>query len=230
MSAAHDKPPPITPADTSQDHQAWLHMWRKGKTGEFHQAKVNPMLRRFWHSLVPDPQGRVFVPLCGKSFDLLWLAAQGHEVVGVELSPVAINAFFDGCDLKPVKRKRGKITSHECGRIKLWCGDFFRLQPDDLGPIDVVYDRAALTALPEVLRAPYVAQLRHLVKPGCSVFLVTVAEFDPDTPRPDSGDLRAVDEEVRTLYAAHFNIDMAHREVETTGLEHTVYRMTPRTA
>ena len=32
----------------------------------------------------------MFVPLCGKSLDLRHLASLGHEVVGVELSPIAV--------------------------------------------------------------------------------------------------------------------------------------------
>ncbi|WP_227817547.1 thiopurine S-methyltransferase [Nitrogeniibacter aestuarii] len=226
MSASRSTPRLLETLATHQDHQDWLRMWRKGQTDDFHQAKINPLLRRFWHTLVPDPAARVFVPLCGKSLDLLWLAARGHEVIGVELSPVAINAFFSECGLKPDKRKRGKLTRHDSERISLLCGDFFRLEPDDLGAIDVVYDRAALTALPEALRAPYVARLRHLVPPQCTVFLVTVADVDPDAP--DEVRAGGIDEDIRRLYAAHFDIDMAHREPGFTDLEHTAYRLRPR--
>ena len=41
------------------------------------------------------------MPLCGKSLDLLWLAAQGHRVLGVEISPLAVDAFFAEQDLTP---------------------------------------------------------------------------------------------------------------------------------
>ncbi len=34
---------------------------------------------------------RVLVPLCGKTPDLLWLAEQGNEIVGVELSEIAVH-------------------------------------------------------------------------------------------------------------------------------------------
>lgn len=48
---------------------------------------------------------RVFVPLCGKSLDMIWLAQQGHEVIGVELSPVAVEDFFRENGLNPVQRR-----------------------------------------------------------------------------------------------------------------------------
>jgi len=230
-------PPPHPPPESArQDHNDWLRMWRKGHI-DFHQHKVNPLLRRFWHTLAPPAPARVFVPLCGKSLDLLWLAAQGYEVVGVELSPVAVKAFFDEGQLKPRKHKRGKLTRHETERITLLCGDFFRLSAEDLGHIDAVYDRAALTALPEALRTHYVAHLRRIVPPDCHLLLLTIADADPPpTPAAGKADAR-VDAEIRSLYTRHFHIDMAHREPGTicepanaapTAVEYTVYRLAPK--
>ena len=42
------------------------------------------------------------MPLCGKSLDMVWLAAQGHEVLGVELAPLAVEQFFAENELRPV--------------------------------------------------------------------------------------------------------------------------------
>ena len=36
----------------------------------------------------------VFVPLCGKTLDMVWLCQQGHTVVGCELSEIAALDFF----------------------------------------------------------------------------------------------------------------------------------------
>lgn len=232
MNPSRAKPPPEI-ASTSGDHEDWLRMWRKGQT-DFHQVAVNPLLRRFWASQHLTTPARIFAPLCGKSLDLLWLAAQDNEVIGVELSPVAVKAFFAENGLTPTKHKRGKLTLYQSGRLHILCGDFFKLTPDDLGDIDVVYDRAALTALPESLREHYVAHLRAIVPPACQIFLLTVADADPlDTPADE------IDDEIRTLYTRHFEIDMAHMEAgierdETrpadapVAVEHKVYRLTPR--
>ena len=91
----------------------------------------------------------MFVPLCGKSLDMIWLAEQGYEVIGVELSPIAVKAFFNENHLRPVKRQLCDFTLWQHGNISILCGDYFSLTKGHLGHIDIVYDRAALTALPE---------------------------------------------------------------------------------
>nr|MBL8411758.1 hypothetical protein [Dechloromonas sp.] len=95
--------------DTERDNELWQQCWRDRDTG-FHQTTVNPSLIRFWPSLGLDKSERIFVPLCGKSLDLLWLARQGHPVIGVELSPLAVRAFFKESRLQPSRRKVGKFT------------------------------------------------------------------------------------------------------------------------
>jgi thiopurine S-methyltransferase len=214
-------------------------MWRKNQT-DFHQMAVNPLLAGFWASLLLSKPSRIFVPLCGKSLDLLWLARQGNEVVGVELSPVAVKAFFTENGLAPRKSKQGKFTVWEDGRLKILCGDFFSLELADLGEIDVVYDRAALTALPESIRKQYVAQMRAIVPVSCRIFLLTVEDWMPAQETPllqASGD--EVDAEIKMLYGKHFLIDTAHKEVawesdlaspgdSAIAVLHKVYRLTPR--
>ena len=60
----------------------------------FHQAEVTPLLQAHWDA-VGAPEGcTVFVPLAGKSIDMVWLASRGHRVLGVELSPLAVEQFF----------------------------------------------------------------------------------------------------------------------------------------
>jgi thiopurine S-methyltransferase len=218
---------------TGRDNQNWLKMWRNRQT-DFHQHEVNPLLKRFWSGLQVDPESRVFVPLCGKSLDLAWLAAQGHQVVGVELSPVAAKAFFEENGLAPTRSRCGDFTAWSSGRITILCGDYFRLAQADLGPIDTVYDRAALTALPEDLRERYVAQLRSIVPPACTVFLLTVE--DEAANAASRGD--DVDAEICSLYGAHFDIQLAHGEsLPEEGADasqspartvaHKVYRLRP---
>jgi len=75
------------------DTDYWCERWVRSETG-FDQNQMNPDLQRFWPTLNLAPSGRVFVPLCGKSRDTLWLREQDHEVVGVEICPLAVEAFF----------------------------------------------------------------------------------------------------------------------------------------
>ena len=75
------------------DTEYWRDRWQQNRI-EFHQDAVSPYLQRFLAELKLAPGARVFVPLCGKSKDMLWLSAQGYGVFGVEVSPLAVAAFF----------------------------------------------------------------------------------------------------------------------------------------
>lgn len=190
---------------TDRDNHLWLQCWRDQHT-EFHQAAVNTMLTEFWPSLHLPAGSRIFVPLCGKSLDMLWLAQQGYDVIGVELSPLAVRAFFKENRLLPRKQKRGAFTFWQHGKLSILCGDYFALSAADLGAIDAVYDRAALTALPEDLRIHYVSRLRQIISAKAPVFLLTTEDAEDNaTPAQALG----VDTEINTLYAEHFHIDLA---------------------
>jgi len=71
----------------------WQKRWERDQIG-FHLAEVNPYLQQYWPALGLAAQTRVLVPLCGKSLDLIWLADQGFEVLGIELAEKAVEDFF----------------------------------------------------------------------------------------------------------------------------------------
>lgn len=221
----------------ANDNALWQQCWRDRET-DFHQPTVNANLIRFWPGLELAPTDRVFVPLCGKSLDLLWLANQGHPVVGVELSPIAVRAFFKESRMQPARSKHGKFTRWQSGRIDILCGDFFDLSAADLGNITVVFDRASLTALPEEIRHAYLAHLRKILPEQCRMFLLTTEE-------PEDGETQdqpfAIADEITSLYALAFDIRLRHvesifepgldRTVEQPArVEHKVYLLTPKTA
>jgi thiopurine S-methyltransferase len=192
----------------SRDNHLWLQCWRDECT-DFHQRVVNPLLIKFWPTLSLTYGSRVFVPLCGKSLDMIWLARQGHEVIGVELSPVAVQDFFRENGLNPVKQQIGQFTLWRDGKLGILCGDYFALTKACLGLFDTVYDRAALTALPESIRGRYVAKLRELAPEEAGIFLLTIEDAaECATPNQAVG----VDEEIKALYSAGFEIDLAYVE------------------
>ena len=220
---------------SSPDNALWQQCWRDRQT-DFHQPEINRLLIRFWRGLDPAPVSRVFVPLCGKSLDMIWLAQQGHEVIGLELSPVAVRAFFRENHMQPSRRKVGQFTLWQCGRIGILCGDYFSASRADLGRIDVVYDRAALTALPEDMRRRYVAHLKMIIPHACKVFLLTVEDADEGETREVT---LGASVEITTLYSEAFAIELAHVESVlepdpdggagmTRCSEHKVYRLIPR--
>lgn len=219
---------------SGRDNHLWLQLWRDRQT-DFHQKTVNKFLIKFWSGLNLDKGSRVFVPLCGKSLDMLWLARQGYEVIGVELSPIAVKAFFRENHLQPTRRRMGNFTLWEHGNITILCGDYFALNKLDLGHVDIVYDRAALTALPEDIRKLYVVQLRLIVPDTADVFLLTTEDVEEN----ESADaFPPVDMEITSLYSESFAINLAHVESVLdldTGLpqlspirsEYKVYRLSP---
>ncbi|MDB4931745.1 MAG: Thiopurine S-methyltransferase [Myxococcaceae bacterium] len=172
----------------------WARRWREGQIG-FHEGAPNAFLQA--HAARLGDAKRVFVPLCGKSEDLAFLAARGHTVVGVELVEDAVRAFFDEHGLAPAVTPRGPLTAYAHGAITLLVGDLFDATPDLVGAVDALYDRAALIALPEDVRARYVAHLRALLLPGAAGLVVTV-EYPQEAM---AGPPFAVPEaEVRRLY------------------------------
>jgi thiopurine S-methyltransferase len=220
---------------TDRDNALWLQLWRERCT-DFHQLSANPLLVRFWPGLGLAADSRVLVPLCGKSLDMLWLAARGHHVIGIELSPVAVRAFFKENRLRATRQRSGHFTLWQHGRISILCGDYFAMSAADLGRIDTIYDRAALTALPAAIRADYVAQLRRLVPLNASVFLLTVEDSDASIPAQAPG----IDQELAMLYRSDFDIELTHAEsgdehdpelphAAPLHVEHKLYRLTAKT-
>ncbi|HEY6079775.1 MAG TPA: hypothetical protein VIW29_13260, partial [Polyangiaceae bacterium] len=156
--------------------------WREGRIG-FHRADVNPQLAL--HLPLLSDCVRVLVPLCGTSADLDWLAAHGLEVVGIELSELAARAFFEERGLQPQRRQEGAFVVYQHGAVQIWVGDFFATDEATLGSFDAVYDRAAMIALPEAMRARYTAHLPTLLTPKAKLLLLTL-HFDAEGGPPFS--------------------------------------------
>lgn len=180
----------------------WHARWREGQIG-FHQGTVNEGLTAWWPTLDLPEGSRVLVPLCGKSHDMLWLREQGHEVVGVELSGVACEAFFADNDLPaPLRGPFGPFQAWRGDGLLLLQGDIFDLPPDMTAA--AIYDRAATIALPPRMRAPYAERLATVLAPGAPMLLSTLAY--PQTER-DGPPFSVDPDEVARLYADAFEIE-----------------------
>lgn len=174
----------------------WLERWSLNEIG-FHIDRVNPDLIAHEDWLIGGGDHRVLVPLCGKSLDLEWIARKGNTAVGVELSQLAVEAIFERAGKTPTITRRGELTLYRADRLLVYCGDIFALRPDDLGPIDRIWDRAALVALPRPMRARYVPHLRTLVDPGSRVLQASFVYNDCDKQGPPHS---VPEDEVRRLY------------------------------
>lgn len=142
-------------------HDFWHNKWHKNEIG-FHLAEANPLLVKHFSVLQLAPNSRIFLPLCGKTLDIDWLLAQGYQVVGAELSTIAVEALFSDLNLTPTITQIGKLNQYSSPQITIWNGDVFELTQTLLGKVDAVYDRAALVALPEEMRKIYTEHLMRL--------------------------------------------------------------------
>jgi thiopurine S-methyltransferase len=210
----------------------WLDRWRTAQIG-FHQAAVDRHLKAYWPALKTPDNSRVFVPLCGKSRDLPWLRSLGHWVLGVELSPVALESFLMEHGIPARRRVLSGFDAHEADGFTLFRGDYFKLTPAMLGSVSAVYDRAALISWEPAARQAYVEHLTLLTSPGTQMLLIAV-DYPPEQMKGPPFPLTR--DTIEELYAAHYSIEeLARHEIleleprlkarGLTELRETCYRM-----
>ncbi|MEE4378596.1 MAG: thiopurine S-methyltransferase, partial [Candidatus Competibacteraceae bacterium] len=186
------------------DNDFWHRRWRKNEIA-FHQQAGCRHLQEFWPTLSLASGQQVFVPLCGKSLDMIWLAQQEHPVLGIELSDVAVADFFRENGLTPQRMSVGEFETWESDAITLLCGDFFALTATDVENVAGVYDRAALIALPPAMRQDYVEHLLGILPPDTPILLVTL-EYPQELMNGPPFCVR--EEEVRALYSGHYVVEL----------------------
>jgi thiopurine S-methyltransferase len=181
----------------------WHARWEKSEIG-FHQQEINVHLQEFWGEVAPADGELVFVPLCGKSRDLLWLRSLGYRVLGVELSPIAVSDFFREHGLMPRQEERGNFLVWEVDGLSIFEGDLFNLTAGMLSEVKAVYDRASLVALPEEMRASYVEQLRRILPAGAETLLVTLEYLQAEMDGPP---FSVEEPEVQRLYGGSHRVE-----------------------
>jgi thiopurine S-methyltransferase len=191
----------------------WQKKWRDDQIG-FHLDEVHPYLLKYWKQLGLEGLGRVFVPLCGKSVDMVWLRDQGHELIGVEYSPIAIASFCDQVGGEFITDQVGVLDRYTGKGYSLLIGDYFALDRNIVGAVAGVYDRASLIALPEAKREDYVALQREILPVGAQILLITI-EYDQSemTGPPFSIDANAV----KSLYADWCDIELLESSPEVVA-------------
>ncbi|MAX32444.1 MAG: thiopurine S-methyltransferase [Halomonadaceae bacterium] len=187
----------------------WQERWQNDQLG-FHLPFVHPILTRFVGGFDLPAGARVFLPLCGKTLDIGWLLDQGYRVVGAELSEHAVSQLFAELGVEPQIEawKGGRRYCH--GALTVYQGDIFALEPADLEAVALVYDRAALVALPAAMRQAYVAQLRALS--GDAPQLLISFEYDPQ--EMDGPPFPVLPDEIERLYrASHTLTELSRKDV-----------------
>ncbi|MDZ7710098.1 MAG: thiopurine S-methyltransferase [Roseovarius sp.] len=183
------------------DAQFWHDRWQEGRLG-FHEGRVNRMLEAHIGSLALEDGDRVFLPLCGKAVDIPWLLSRGYRVAGAELSEIAVRDLFGEMGVVPEVTEAGAHRRYAAGGVEIFVGDIFALTADVLGPVDAVYDRAALVALPEGMRERYAAHLADLTR-AAPQLLVT---FEYDQAAMEGPPFSVNEAEVARCHGARFGI------------------------
>ena len=145
------------------DASFWHQRWEQNDTA-FHKSEPNPLLVKYFKELSLPKGRRVFLPLCGKSLDISWLLVNGYQVAGAELSRIAIEQLFENLGVEPDISDAGELSRYSASNIDIFVGDIFKLSGNVLRPVDAVYDRAALVALPEDMRKFYSVHLKDITR------------------------------------------------------------------
>lgn len=190
------------------DREFWLKRWQNNEIG-FHMSRPHAFLPRFFDRLQMAPGDSVFVPLCGKSPDLLWLRDQGLQVLGVELSRLAVDDFMTENALDARWENDEPLPCCIAAGFRIYSGDFFKLSADDLRGAGAVYDRAALVALPPEMRRSYAAHLAALLPVGARMLTIAYEYNQTESAGPPFAVPRA---EIKELFGENFTIDLLTEE------------------
>ena len=190
------------------DPDFWHERWARDEIG-FHKHAYNAHMTAFLHRLDLAPGAHVLVPLCGKSLDLLWLYREGYAVSGIEISRKAVEAFFNENALPFERSERHGMSCYRHERLAIWCTDFFEFDFSAIDPVDGVYDRASLVALPRGMREDYARVMLRRLPEQTPMLLITLDYPQHEMNGPPFAVTR---EEVEHLYGGHWRIEEIHDE------------------
>jgi thiopurine S-methyltransferase len=196
------------------DQSFWHQRWEKNEIA-FHESEANPLLVKHVNELSLAKGGRVFVPLCGKTRDISWLLSNGYRVAGAELSQIAIEQLFMELGLQPEISTAGEVEQWSANRLDIFVGDFFAVSRKMLGPVDAIYDRAALVAFPEEMRNRYTAHLTEIT--GKAPQLLICYDYDQSVMQGPPFSIR--NEEVHRHYADTYEVTLIASTDVSGGLK-----------
>ncbi|MFC6634745.1 thiopurine S-methyltransferase [Microbulbifer taiwanensis] len=196
------------------DASFWHQKWQNNEIA-FHEGRANTHLVNCFADLSLPKGGRVFVPLCGKTLDIAWLLSGGYRVAGAELSEVAVRQLFTDLGVTPEISAAGDLTLFSAEAIDIFVGDIFDLSGELLGPVDAIYDRAALVALPTEMRSRYTKHLMEITA-GAPQLLIT---FEYDQTQMDGPPFSIGNDEVNRHYSGNYDLALAGSSDVPGGLK-----------
>lgn len=182
-----------------ENREFWEKAWADGRT-RFHRDQYNPTLVAHAPNFF-EAGSKVLVPLCGKSIDLLWLAARGHGVSGIEVARKPLEDFIVENNLDGTwENERFQVKGQ---RLTLFNQDFFLHD----GRYNAIFDRACLVALPQTLRKRMAERYRDLLMPRGKILLLTIEHNHSDGPPYNVND-----HEVQSIFGNNFSIELISQQ------------------
>ena len=181
----------------------WHQRWENNETA-WQESKANPLLVTYFKELSIAKGRRVFVPLCGKTLDISWLLSHGYHVAGAELSQIAIEQLFMNLGVQPEISEVGEVDLWSAKNLDIFVGDIFALSRKSLGPVDAIYDRAALVAFPQDMRNRYTAHLTEMTAKAPQLLIC----YDYDQSLMEGPPFSISHEEVHRHYRADYDVTL----------------------
>jgi SAM-dependent methyltransferase len=171
------------------DASMWDDRWKRADTPWDMGAPAPPLVAALDRGDAASP-ARVLVPGCGAGHDARFLASRGFDVVGIDVSPAA------------VERARALAVAEEDLRATFLVADLFA-PPASLGRFDVVWEHTCFCAIDPAMRDAYVDAVAELLRPGGRLFGLFFA-IRPETGPP----FGATPEEIRHRFERRFVVDV----------------------
>lgn len=185
----------------------WKERWDARQIG-FHQPKTNAHLQKYLEKMRSDFGERVFVPLAGKTGDIMYLLKHNCKVVAVEFVNSAIEEFFEENKLE---YSRASENHYQAANLDFYCMDVLTEKAPWKGRFDWIYDRAALVALDPSTRKEYARKISDAAKEGTGYLLIT---FDYNKEAHQGPPFAVSEQEVRQLFSNCWEIE----KVDTVDL------------
>lgn len=186
------------------DADFWHKKWENNDI-TFHKSTPNPSLIAHIEALSLAKGSIIFIPLCGKTLDISWLLSNGYRIIGVELVELAIKQLFTELGLAPKIFVKGKIKLYSAHNIDIYVGNIFDVSHELVGPVDAIYDKAALVALPAEVRPRYTAHLMDITHQSSQLLIV----YHYDQNLMQGPPFSISNEEISQLYKNSYNVTLA---------------------
>lgn len=162
---------------TEQRRTEWEARYQAGATG-WDRGGPSPAVHAWLASGALTPC-RIFIPGCGRGYEVTYLAQLGFDVTAIDLAPSAVQAL------------RAALTIAKVSAQALEA-DIFRWQP--YAPFDAIYEQTALCAIDPAMRSDYAERLWTWLKPGGKLYALFMQTGQPGGPpfHCELADMRAL--------------------------------------